>query len=121
MENKYALLNYDMEKVEPTKDFIETQDWIDKILNELSTSILAVEHDLDPDSIIDCFYENLHYGSIQEEQLTGDSTIDKALKLAIEKFKLLKTRSFAKEAGIGDTATDECITYELESLLGIER
>jgi hypothetical protein len=31
---------------------------------------------------------------------------------------VLKTKVYAKEAGIGDTETDECIAYELDRLLG---
>ena len=36
----------------------------------------------------------------------------------LEKIKVLKTKVYAKEAGIGDTETDECIAYELDRLLG---
>ena len=118
MENKYALLNYDMDRMEPTPDFLETQRMLDVIVNELAESVRRAEADLDLALVGECFYGNLHFGLIGVTRLTGNSIIDRAIKLAIEKIKMLKTRVYAKEAGIGDTATDECIAYELDRLLG---
>lgn len=118
MENKYALLNYDMEEIKSTPEFLETQRMLDVIVNELAESVRKVETNLDLALVGECFYGNLHYGLIGVNRLTGNDAIDKAIKLAIEKIKVLKTKVYAKEAGIGDTETDECIAYELDRLLG---
>jgi len=119
MTNKYSLLNYDQELVKPTEDFLNTQLMIDTILADLAASCLTTNSNLDPSFISEIFYENFHFGSIQDTVHTGHEKIDDAIELAVEKLKELNELDMSKEAGIGDTATDEAIAYELEELLTV--
>jgi len=114
--NPYALLNYDMENGKSTPEFERATSFIDGVLKEMVDGIRSQPFSIDPSKIGYCFYGNLHWGSIGENRLTGDSRIDGLIATAVGKI-----REFAEgpedDGGIGDTMTDECIAYEVDRLM----
>ena len=125
MKNKYSLLNYDWDTHTETLDFTTTEHMIDAIINKLAKVILKNKEDktntLDlpaNDKLVSMFYRNYHFGSIQDRpELTGNVEVDKAIAFAVESLEILQKTTIASEAGIGDTATDEDIAYELGRLI----
>lgn len=118
MENKYALLNYDMENMVPTPEFTKATKFLDGVIKELVDGIKSgpMDHiDEDPGIVGWAFYGNLHWGSIGEDRGTGDDRVDALINTAIQKIhEFVKTED---HGGIGDTATDECIADEVDRLM----
>jgi hypothetical protein len=115
MKNPYALLNYDMENGKPTPEFEKATAFLDGVLKDLVNAIKSQHTEVPNENIGYAFYGNLHWGSIGENRKTGDSRIDSLIQDAVQKIHY-----FAKtedDGGIGDTATDECIAYELDRLM----
>jgi hypothetical protein len=115
MENKYSLLNYDMENRKPTPEFEKATKFLDETLKEMVDGIKSQHTEVDNESVGYAFYGNLHWGSIGEKRKTGDSRVDALIADAIQKINyFVKTED---HGGIGDTATDEDIAYEVDRLM----
>lgn len=116
MKNPYALLNYDMENDKPTPEFKKATEFITKTITKMVKGIKSEKFTIEPKQIGYCFYGNLHWGLIGENRKSGDERIDKLIKEAIDDIKKFKDEN--DHGGIGDTATDECIAYEVDRLMG---
>lgn len=119
MENKYALLNYDMENDKSTPEFEKATKFLDDVLSEMVTAIKSEPFSFNPSEVGYCFYGNLHWGSIGEKRITGDKRVDDIISTAIEKIKEFSNGP-EDDGGIGDTATDECIAEEVDRLMEAE-
>jgi hypothetical protein len=115
-ENPYALLNYDMDNNEPTPEFERATQFIDRVLGEMVKSIKSRDFHVSITAIINCFYSNLHWSSIQEPESCGDARIDTIVAEATRKL-IEFSEGPEDDGGIGDTATDESIAYQVEELL----
>lgn len=117
--NPYALLNYDMDNMKSTPEFEKATSFIDGVIKEMVAKIKSEPFQIEPRLIGHCFYGNLHWGSIGENRLTGDSRIDDIIAEAVE--KLVEFSNGPEDhGGIGDTQTDECIAYEVIRLMESE-
>ncbi len=115
MENKYSLLNYDMENGKSTPEFEKATKFLDETLKEMVEGIKSQHTYVENETVGYAFYGNLHWGSIGEDRKTGDSRVDSLIANAVQKISY-----FAKtedHGGIGDTATDEDIAYEVDRLM----
>jgi hypothetical protein len=119
MENKYSLLNYDMENQLPTPEFERAEKVIDEAITTMVAGIKSQPTDIEPSAVGYCFYGNLHWGSIGENRSTGDKRVDDLIAVAVEKI-IDFSKGPEDDGGIGDTATDECIAYEVDKLMSAE-
>ena len=117
MKNPYALLNYNMETGTSTPEFKRATKFIDEVLEELVKDFNATSTDVEPSDVGYCFYGNLHWGSIGENRITGDTKVDELIKVAVDKIVEFSKQPENRSAAIGDTETDECIAYQLDELL----
>lgn len=119
MENPYSLLNYNMDDMEPTPEFEKATKFITDTITKMVNGIKEELSDASDyaDSIGGVFYSNLHWGSIQKPQLTGMIKVDAHIAEAIKALTEFRDGPYVMGSGIGDTATDECIAYEVENLL----
>ena len=119
MENKYALLNYDMSNNKSTPEFERATKFIDDVLNEMVTGIKSEPTQVPSEYVGYCFYGNLHWGSIGENRVTGDKRVDDLIAVAVKKLVEFSNGP-EDDGGIGDTMTDECIAYEVDNLMNAE-
>jgi hypothetical protein len=119
MENKYALLNYDMENNKSTPEFEKATKFLDDVLSEMVTGIKSEPINFQPSEVGYCFYGNLHWGSIGEKRTTGDKRVDDLIEVAVNKIKEFSNGP-EDDGGIGDTMTDECIAEEVDRLMEAE-
>ena len=117
--NPYALLNYDMENGKSTPEFEKATKFIDDVIGKMVSEIKSQPFSIDPSQVGYCFYGNLHWGSIGENRLTGDGRIDALIGEAVDKI-LEFSKGPEDDGGIGDTATDESIAYEVDRLMVAE-
>lgn len=119
MENKYALLNYDMENKKSTPEFEKATKFLDDTLSEMVTGIKSEPINFKPSEVGYCFYGNLHWGSIGEKRTTGDKRVDDLIEVAVNKIQDFSNGP-EDDGGIGDTMTDECIAEEVDRLMEAE-
>jgi len=93
----------------------EATDKVEAIVVEMVNEIKSQPHTVEKEVIGWAFYGNLHWGTLGEERMTGDTRIDDCIKKAIEKIR--EVNKEYPEAGIGDTMTDECIAYHVDELM----
>jgi hypothetical protein len=118
-KNPYALLNYDMDAMKSTPEFEKATGFIDGVIEEMVAKIKSEPFQIEPSQVGYCFYGNLHWGSIGENRVTGDSRIDGIIAEAVEKLVEFSNGP-EDDGGIGDTHTDECIAYEVDRLMQSE-
>jgi len=115
-DNKYALLNYDMDRGVETPEYQKANQFIDEVVTEMTTAIKSQKTLVPASEIGRCFYGNLHWGRIGENRVTGDARVDKLIATAVK--RLVKFSDGPEsDGGIGDTATDEAIAYEVDRLM----